>query len=87
MFMQLPRRDDTPEADVAIIESDHLDLKIARKPMDKLADDLFCGGMPWEAAVEEAFDFFLRHAGSHIFRVGEVALDRDHAHALCVRVS
>lgn len=80
-----PRRDNTPTAEPETVRPDCQDFKIAREPMDRLADDLFCGGMPWEAAVDEAFDYFLRRAGDTIFRVGEVAMDRDYAHAQCVR--
>lgn len=55
-----------------------------------LADDLFAGGMNRADAVEEAYDFFLRRAGGHLYRVGEVWVGalpdgRDGAHALCVK--
>lgn len=60
--------------------------QVGRKAMDNLADELFSGGMPWEAATEEAFDFFLRKAGDHIYRVGEVWLQSDYAFAQCVRL-
>ena len=64
---------------------------IGKYAVHNLADELCLAGMKYGDAIEEAYDYFLRRAGGHFERIGEVFLPRlddtteSYARAVCVR--